>query len=55
MLDKQGYTQAYACTPTHARALTHADKYATFIALSRQKLLGESARVLRYTHIICLI
>jgi hypothetical protein len=66
MLDKQGYTQARACTSslirpatrTHARkhsyalthTLTHTDKCVILFAFSRQ-FLREHASMLRHTYI----
>ena len=57
MLDKQGYTRARACTcprtSKHARAdtLTICNTY----CFSTTTMIRESASVLRYSYIVCLV
>ena len=53
MLDKQGYTHAFARVSMRAR--THRDKYSIVIAFPRQQWLHEHTSVLRYTYIACLV
>jgi hypothetical protein len=50
MLDKQSYMRVGACTRTHK----HTHTYVIFIAFPLQ-LISESASVLRYTYIVCLV
>jgi hypothetical protein len=63
MLDKQGYTHARASTRprsrastnTRARTHTHTHTQICNTVFPRQQWLRESASILRYTHIACLV
>ena len=61
MLDKQGYTQARACTrprsraPSHTHAHAHTGDYGILLVLPREDWLRERASSLRYTYIACLV
>jgi hypothetical protein len=47
----QAYTCAYASTPTHTYARTHARRMVIVIAFPRHQWFCECASVLRYTYI----